>query len=104
MLRISLYSVCNQISSPISRYRYRHPVLLTTLTSLVELLYGDSEPPKGLLPLATIHMMASSHSLFLPTMLGTEEELSASPQAKGTVHYSGLLNHHHLCLSHWGEQ
>lgn len=78
---------CNETSSPISRYRYRHHIMLNTLTSLVELLYGDSEsdPPKGLLPLATIHMMASSHSLFLPSMLGTEEDLSTSPQAKGTV-------------------
>ncbi|XP_041920011.1 nucleolar pre-ribosomal-associated protein 1 isoform X1 [Alosa sapidissima] len=64
------------------KHRYRHHALVNTLTSLVELLYGDSDPPKGLLPLATIHMMSSSHSLFLPSMLGSEEELCSSPQVK----------------------
>ncbi|KAL2096575.1 hypothetical protein ACEWY4_008723 [Coilia grayii] len=64
------------------KYRYRHHTMLSTLTSLLELLYGDSDRHKDFLPPSTIHMMASSHSLFLPSMLSTEEELSCSPQAK----------------------
>ncbi|XP_063062000.1 nucleolar pre-ribosomal-associated protein 1 [Engraulis encrasicolus] len=68
------------------KYRYRHHSMLSTLSSLLELLYGECEPHKDLLPLATIHMMASSHSLFLPSMLDTEEEQSGSggggPQTK----------------------
>uniref|UniRef100_A0A673CDV0 URB1 ribosome biogenesis homolog n=1 Tax=Sphaeramia orbicularis TaxID=375764 RepID=A0A673CDV0_9TELE len=55
-------------------YRYRHHHFLTTLCSLVEVMYSGSEAPKDLVPLSTLHMMTSSHSLFLPTMLDCGEE------------------------------
>uniref|UniRef100_A0A673CAG6 URB1 ribosome biogenesis homolog n=1 Tax=Sphaeramia orbicularis TaxID=375764 RepID=A0A673CAG6_9TELE len=56
------------------KYRYRHHHFLTTLCSLVEVMYSGSEAPKDLVPLSTLHMMTSSHSLFLPTMLDCGEE------------------------------
>lgn len=58
------------------RYRYREHHFLNTLTSLVEVMYCGGEAQKDLLPLSTLHMMASSHSLFLPTMLDSHEEPS----------------------------
>ncbi|CAB1349349.1 unnamed protein product, partial [Coregonus sp. 'balchen'] len=64
------------------RCRYRDHNFLSTLNSLLDLIYGGSEGPKDLLPLSTIHTMASSHSLFLPTMLGAEEDLSGNTQVK----------------------
>ncbi|XP_030633813.1 nucleolar pre-ribosomal-associated protein 1 [Chanos chanos] len=64
------------------KYRYRDHVFLSTLNTLLDLMYGDSNASKDLLPLATIHMMATSHSLFLPTMLGAQDDLIISPQAK----------------------
>lgn len=39
-------------------------------------MYCGGEFQKDLLPLPTLHMMASSHSLFLPTMLESHEEPS----------------------------
>ncbi|XP_043115226.1 nucleolar pre-ribosomal-associated protein 1 [Puntigrus tetrazona] len=60
------------------KYRYRDPNFLGTLTALVEVMYGTPGTPRELLPLATIHMMSTSHSLFLPTMLATQDE-SDSP-------------------------
>uniref|UniRef100_A0A672KS32 Nucleolar pre-ribosomal-associated protein 1 C-terminal domain-containing protein n=1 Tax=Sinocyclocheilus grahami TaxID=75366 RepID=A0A672KS32_SINGR len=58
----------------VSQYRYRDPNFLGTLTTLVEVIYGTPETPKELLPMATVHMMTTSHSLFLPTMLSTEDD------------------------------
>lgn len=58
------------------KYRYRDHHFLNTLTSLVEVMYCSGKVQKDLLPLSTLHMMASSHSLFLPTMLDSHEELS----------------------------
>lgn len=58
------------------RYRYRDQHFLNTLSSLIEVMYRSSEVQKDLLPLSTLHMMASSHSLFLPTMLDSLEEPS----------------------------
>lgn len=53
-------------------------------------MYGGGEVQKDLIPLSTLHMMTSSHSLFLPTMLDSNEE-SSSCKAKGTygVKYNG---------------
>lgn len=51
---------------------------------MLELMYGSSEVQKDLIPLATLHMMTSSHSQFLPTMLDFSEE-STSCQAKGLL-------------------
>uniref|UniRef100_A0A8K9X6G5 Nucleolar pre-ribosomal-associated protein 1 C-terminal domain-containing protein n=1 Tax=Oncorhynchus mykiss TaxID=8022 RepID=A0A8K9X6G5_ONCMY len=62
--------------------RYRDPNFLSTLNRMLDLMYGGSEGPKDLVPLPTIHMMASSHSLFLPIMLGDEEDLSGNTQVK----------------------
>uniref|UniRef100_A0A673LAF7 URB1 ribosome biogenesis homolog n=1 Tax=Sinocyclocheilus rhinocerous TaxID=307959 RepID=A0A673LAF7_9TELE len=56
------------------KYRYRDPNFLGTLTTLVEVIYGTPETPKELLPMATVHMMTTSHSLFLPTMLSTQDD------------------------------
>uniref|UniRef100_A0A8K9Y1W5 Nucleolar pre-ribosomal-associated protein 1 C-terminal domain-containing protein n=1 Tax=Oncorhynchus mykiss TaxID=8022 RepID=A0A8K9Y1W5_ONCMY len=64
------------------RCRYRDPNFLSTLNRMLDLMYGGSEGPKDLVPLPTIHMMASSHSLFLPIMLGDEEDLSGNTQVK----------------------
>uniref|UniRef100_A0A3P8W600 URB1 ribosome biogenesis homolog n=1 Tax=Cynoglossus semilaevis TaxID=244447 RepID=A0A3P8W600_CYNSE len=61
------------------KYRYRDHHFLNTLSTLLNLMYGDIEVSKDLLSLSTLHMMTTSHSLFLPTML--EEEPSRS-QAK----------------------
>lgn len=65
------------------RYRYRDHHFLNTLSNLLEVMYGSSEVQKDLIPLSTLHMMTSSHSLFLPTMLDSDEEPSRC-QAKGT--------------------
>nr|XP_019943993.1 PREDICTED: nucleolar pre-ribosomal-associated protein 1 isoform X2 [Paralichthys olivaceus] len=58
------------------KYRYRDHHFLDTLSSLLKVMYGDSEVQKDLIPLSTLHMMISSHSLFLPTMLDSDEEPS----------------------------
>lgn len=65
------------------RYRYRDPHFLNTLSNLLEVMYSSSEVHKDLIPLSTLHMMTSSHSLFLPTMLDCAEDSSVR-QAKGT--------------------
>ncbi|XP_010872252.2 nucleolar pre-ribosomal-associated protein 1 [Esox lucius] len=62
--------------------RYRDPNFLSTLNGQLDLMYGGSGGPKDLVPLPTIHMMASSHSLFLATMLGIEGDLLKNAQAK----------------------
>ncbi|XP_037631816.1 nucleolar pre-ribosomal-associated protein 1 isoform X2 [Sebastes umbrosus] len=58
------------------KYRYRDHHFLNTLSNLLEVMYGSSEVQKDLIPLSTLHMMTSSHSLFLPTMLDSDEEPS----------------------------
>ncbi|KAJ8280119.1 hypothetical protein GJAV_G00050750 [Gymnothorax javanicus] len=66
------------------KYRYRDRAFLETLCSLLEVMYSGNVTPKDLLPLATIHMMTTSHSLFLPSMLSSQEEandLSLSKEA-----------------------
>uniref|UniRef100_A0A3Q1FHH1 URB1 ribosome biogenesis homolog n=1 Tax=Acanthochromis polyacanthus TaxID=80966 RepID=A0A3Q1FHH1_9TELE len=57
-------------------YRYRDHHFLSTLISLLEVMYSDSEVQKDRIPLSTLHMMTISHSLFLPTMLASDEESS----------------------------
>ncbi|XP_042342998.1 nucleolar pre-ribosomal-associated protein 1 [Plectropomus leopardus] len=66
------------------KYRYRDQHYLNTLSKLVEVIYSNSEVQKDLIPLSTLHMMTSSHSLFLPTMLGVDEEPSRC-QAKDAL-------------------
>ncbi|KAM6988691.1 nucleolar pre-ribosomal-associated protein 1 isoform 2-T2 [Tautogolabrus adspersus] len=66
------------------KYRYRDPHFLNTLSSLLEMMYSGSEVQKDLIPLSTLHMMITSHSLFLPTMLDSDEEPSIC-QAKESL-------------------
>uniref|UniRef100_A0A8C9ZT80 URB1 ribosome biogenesis homolog n=1 Tax=Sander lucioperca TaxID=283035 RepID=A0A8C9ZT80_SANLU len=80
LLIISLESVTYKIYFH-CRYRYRDHHFLNTLSKLLEVMYGSSEVQKDLIPLSTLHMMTSSHSLFLPTMLDSDEEPSGC-QAK----------------------
>ncbi|TNN01113.1 hypothetical protein fugu_010495 [Takifugu bimaculatus] len=63
---------------------------LNTLRSLLEVIYTDSKDQKDLISLSTIHMMTSTHSLFLPTMLDSGEE----PTSKAKEALVSLL----LCL------
>ncbi|XP_037534219.1 nucleolar pre-ribosomal-associated protein 1 [Nematolebias whitei] len=63
------------------RNRYNSPHFLNALSDMLELMYGSSEIQKDLIPLSTLHMMTSSHSQFLPTILDFSEE-STSCQAK----------------------
>ncbi|KAK7882189.1 hypothetical protein WMY93_028363 [Mugilogobius chulae] len=60
------------------KHRYKHAHFLTSLSSLVEVMYRQTEPHTDLLPLATVHMMSSSHSMFLPCMLDSSEEQAGS--------------------------
>ncbi|KAG5837485.1 hypothetical protein ANANG_G00239760 [Anguilla anguilla] len=64
------------------KYRYRDATFLDTLCGLLEVMYCGDDTPKGLLPLATVHMMTTSHSLFLPSVLCSQEEANESPQSK----------------------
>ncbi|KAL0972733.1 hypothetical protein UPYG_G00194060 [Umbra pygmaea] len=73
------------------KYRYRDPNFLITLNILLDQLYVGGVGPKDVLPLSTVHMMASSHSLFLPTMLGTEGDLQGQRLAKEAL-VSLLIN------------
>lgn len=73
---ISFVSKWPQMFFSFCRYRYRDDHFVNTLRSLLEVMYCSGEVQKDLLPLSTLHMMASSHSLFLPTMLDSHEEPS----------------------------
>ncbi|KAG9348441.1 hypothetical protein JZ751_002176, partial [Albula glossodonta] len=64
------------------KYRYKNRAFLDTLCSLIEMIYSGADAPKDLLPLATLHMMTTSHSLFLPSMLSTQDELIENLQSK----------------------
>ncbi|CAJ1065109.1 nucleolar pre-ribosomal-associated protein 1 [Xyrichtys novacula] len=66
------------------KYRYRDHHFLNTLSSLLGVMYDGSEPQKDLIPLSTLYMMTSSHSLFLPTMLNPDEDQSRC-QAKDAL-------------------
>ncbi|XP_029373047.1 nucleolar pre-ribosomal-associated protein 1 [Echeneis naucrates] len=63
------------------KYRYRNHHFLNTLTVLLNLMYGSGEVQKDLIPLSTLHMMTSSHSLFLPTILEEEPGRYQSKEA-----------------------
>ncbi|XP_059187700.1 nucleolar pre-ribosomal-associated protein 1 isoform X2 [Centropristis striata] len=67
------------------KYRYRDQHFLNTLSSMLELMYSSSEVQKDLIPLSTLHMMTSSHSLFLPTMLDSDEEPSRCQSKEALV-------------------
>lgn len=59
-------------------------------------MYGSSEVQKDLIPLSTLHMMTSSHSLFLPTMLESDEE-PGRYQVKGTAHRRSMTDFKSCC-------
>lgn len=66
------------------RYRYKDKMFLSTLESLLEPLYGSELNAKGLLPLETLHMMVTSHSLFLPTMLTSQNDSSSCSKGRNS--------------------
>lgn len=72
------------------RYRFKDPHFLNTLRSLLEVIYTDSEDQKDLVSLSNIHMMTSTHSLFLPTMLDSEEPTC---KAKGKISVGQRFNY-----------
>ncbi|KAM9811939.1 nucleolar pre-ribosomal-associated protein 1 [Syngnathus typhle] len=61
------------------KWRYRDEHFLNVLRSLLEAVYCPSDAPNSLMPLATLHMMTSSHSLFLPTMLDDSNDDGDNP-------------------------
>ncbi|ROL44240.1 Nucleolar pre-ribosomal-associated protein 1 [Anabarilius grahami] len=67
------------------KYRYSDSSFLGTLNTLVEIIYGTPETPKELLSMSTIHMMTTSHSLFLPTMLTTQNESDSLHPSKESL-------------------
>ncbi|XP_048016358.1 LOW QUALITY PROTEIN: nucleolar pre-ribosomal-associated protein 1 [Megalobrama amblycephala] len=67
------------------KYRYSDSSFLGTLNTLVEIIYATPETPKELLSMSTIHMMTTSHSLFLPTMLGTQNESDSLHPSKESL-------------------
>uniref|UniRef100_A0A665V070 URB1 ribosome biogenesis homolog n=1 Tax=Echeneis naucrates TaxID=173247 RepID=A0A665V070_ECHNA len=64
-----------------SSHRHQNHHFLNTLTVLLNLMYGSGEVQKDLIPLSTLHMMTSSHSLFLPTILEEEPGRYQSKEA-----------------------
>uniref|UniRef100_A0A8B9K9B2 URB1 ribosome biogenesis homolog n=1 Tax=Astyanax mexicanus TaxID=7994 RepID=A0A8B9K9B2_ASTMX len=64
------------------KYRYQDREFLTVLEMLLEKMYGDVNASKELLAVETLHMMVTSHSLFLPTMLAFQNEENSSPECK----------------------
>ncbi|XP_068601520.1 nucleolar pre-ribosomal-associated protein 1 [Brachionichthys hirsutus] len=67
------------------KYRYSDPHFLNTLISLLGFMFQSSEVEKDLISLSTLHMMTSSHSLFLPTMLDSNEDPSRRPAKEALV-------------------
>ncbi|XP_046732396.1 LOW QUALITY PROTEIN: nucleolar pre-ribosomal-associated protein 1 [Silurus meridionalis] len=64
------------------KYRYKDKMFLSTLNSLLEPMYGSVLSSKELLPISTIHMMVTSHSLFMPTMLAPLDDTEFFPYSK----------------------
>uniref|UniRef100_A0A672FZC2 URB1 ribosome biogenesis homolog n=1 Tax=Salarias fasciatus TaxID=181472 RepID=A0A672FZC2_SALFA len=60
------------------KYRYHDEQFLSTLRRLLDRMYAGSDVEKDLIPLSTVHMMTSSHSLFLPTMLDAAADSAKS--------------------------
>lgn len=84
------------------RYRFKDHLFLNTLSSLLEVIYTDSEGHKDLVSLSTIHMMTSTHSLFLPTMLDCGEEPNYS--SKGMTGMGLNFTLHHTLSLHFDRQ
>uniref|UniRef100_A0A7N6A9G1 URB1 ribosome biogenesis homolog n=1 Tax=Anabas testudineus TaxID=64144 RepID=A0A7N6A9G1_ANATE len=73
------------------KYRYRDHHFLNTLSCLVEVMYSSSDHQMDLIPLSTLHMMSSSHSLFLPTMLDSDDEPSKYEAKVWVSNYRSFL-------------
>ncbi|XP_069046292.1 nucleolar pre-ribosomal-associated protein 1 [Lepisosteus oculatus] len=67
------------------KYRYRDQVFLENLNNLLVLVYEAIDSSKDLVELGTVHMMVTSHSLFLSTLLPAEEEQNGTKDALVTV-------------------
>ncbi|XP_072316400.1 nucleolar pre-ribosomal-associated protein 1 [Eucyclogobius newberryi] len=65
--------------------RYKHAAFLSSLPGLVQVMYAQAEAHTDLLPLATLHMMSSSHSMFLPCMLDASEEQTGAHAKEALV-------------------
>uniref|UniRef100_A0A8C6HE44 URB1 ribosome biogenesis 1 homolog (S. cerevisiae) n=1 Tax=Mus spicilegus TaxID=10103 RepID=A0A8C6HE44_MUSSI len=68
------------------KFRYHDLTFLKTLLSATKLLYGpESSGRTKLVQLSVVHMMLTQHSLFLPTMLSSEEEETPDSGVKETL-------------------
>ncbi|XP_066508287.1 nucleolar pre-ribosomal-associated protein 1-like isoform X1 [Hoplias malabaricus] len=78
------------------KYRYQDSGFLTTLNTMLELMYGNVKTSKELLSVEILHMMVTSHSLFLPTMLEPHSEAESSSQCKEALLslLLSLVKHH----------
>lgn len=66
------------------RFRYQDVTFLKTLLDATKLLYSpESSVHTKLVQLPVLHMMLTQHSLFLPTMLTSEEEETPDSRVKG---------------------
>uniref|UniRef100_A0AAR2JVE7 Nucleolar pre-ribosomal-associated protein 1 C-terminal domain-containing protein n=1 Tax=Pygocentrus nattereri TaxID=42514 RepID=A0AAR2JVE7_PYGNA len=64
------------------KYRYQDQRFLVTFNTLLELVYKNVNASKELLAIEALHMMVTSHSLFLPTMLSSQNETDSIPECK----------------------
>ncbi|XP_015334179.1 nucleolar pre-ribosomal-associated protein 1 isoform X1 [Marmota marmota marmota] len=65
------------------KFRYQDHTFLQTLCAATQLLYGpESTVHTKLIQLPVVHMMLTQHSLFLPTLLTSEEEGNPDSQVK----------------------
>ncbi|XP_008066646.1 nucleolar pre-ribosomal-associated protein 1 [Carlito syrichta] len=65
------------------KFRYQDHTFLKTLHTAIQLLYHpESSVRTKLTQLPVVHMMLTQHSLFLPTLLKSEEEESLDSQVK----------------------
>ncbi|XP_069331102.1 nucleolar pre-ribosomal-associated protein 1 [Eulemur rufifrons] len=65
------------------KFRYQDHTFLKTLHAAIQLLYHpESSTSIKLIPLPVVHMMLTQHSLFLPTLLKSEEGDDPDAQVK----------------------
>ncbi|KAM7133116.1 nucleolar pre-ribosomal-associated protein 1 isoform 1-T1 [Molossus nigricans] len=65
------------------KFRYQDPAFLQALQAATQLLYGPESPVRTkLVQLPAVHSMLTQHSLFLPTLLASEEEDAPSGHVK----------------------
>uniref|UniRef100_A0A3B3CZ91 URB1 ribosome biogenesis homolog n=1 Tax=Oryzias melastigma TaxID=30732 RepID=A0A3B3CZ91_ORYME len=84
-------------------YRYRDSSFLNTLSSLLTVMYAEEKVQKDFIPLSTLHLMISSHSQFLPTMLALVSLLlcvvKKCPKVCNISHFVVLLGAYGATLS-----